>query len=298
MIFSRLDVQAQQILGYSVYPMGIAKLWQAPDVCYCKEVPEVFETIEAARNSFEYVGSDVNRILVDPPNPYGQPVIKKPYGPEFDQDREGVLDHMRRWTTTLDRTLTDPARGAKFSAQEIQAGQLLRMLGSLIIIALSAAGSDSEMTFDEYTEQYKDAVELAATVAQYGRDPTTPLQGRNVVRPRFQMDTGIIVALFETIRKCRDPAVRRKAIGILESYPFQEGLWDGGLVAVCGREITAVEEGDYGCNLTDGIVPEWARVGEVHVQVDREGGYGHLQLGQTRRIVDGRPTHIFRKFHW
>lgn len=285
-MFARLDVQAQQLLGFSVYPPGLAKVWQLPEEHFCEEVPHTFPDIDSARNSFEYPGVEINRVLVDPPNSTMSLKSLRGFDDRFEKARLEVLDRMERWKEALERTLASPPQ--LWSPQDVWAGQLLMMMGTLVVIALTTAGSVSEMIFDNYTDDYRRAVDLAGEVAEKA---SRTAAGASISQPRFQMDMGIVVSMFETIRKCRDRVVRRKAIAILESHPWQEGLWDGTLIARAVKELIFLEgDGDY--------VPEWARVGEIHMQFDREERCAHLQLGQTNRLVEGRPLYTARTFRW
>ena len=63
-------------------------------------------------------------------------------------------------------------------------------------------------------------------------------------RPRylFSLDSGIVSPLYSVARLCRDPQIRRKAIGLLREYPIREGMWDGLLAAKASEIQMEVEE--------------------------------------------------------
>jgi hypothetical protein len=42
----------------------------------------------------------------------------------------------------------------------------------------------------------------------------------------FSFDRGVVAPLFTEATKCREPTVRRKALGLLQQYSRREGIWD------------------------------------------------------------------------
>jgi hypothetical protein len=57
-------------------------------------------------------------------------------------------------------------------------------------------------------------------------------------------EAGIVVPLFETAMRCRDPHHRRRALAMLRAAPRKEGVWDGlGAAAVVERAIELEEGG-------------------------------------------------------
>lgn len=279
-IFTRLDTQVRQLLGKSAFPAGIAKIWSRPDSCFCDEVPDTFESIEEARNSLDYSWNDICQILEDTMDRGVKLSMSTSHWAAFERQR--LLARCQRWSDAVDNMVK--AKYLEFTPQELRAAQMMKMLSTLGIVVLKVVGPNSECTFDKYTADYKRVVDLAELVMREDADATRfgleDSDSPRKVLPRFQMDMGIIVALFEIMWKCRDPVVRRRAIAILENNPWQEGLWDGSLVAKCGHLIIATEEGKNKRNMIDGVVPEITRVSEVDVRFDLEDRRGYVKLRQ------------------
>ncbi|KUJ16116.1 uncharacterized protein LY89DRAFT_782423 [Mollisia scopiformis] len=115
--------------------------------------------------------------------------------------------------------------------------------------------AQDELVFDAYHDIYRDIVNLSEAL----------LNCSNTSRvPKFCFDSGVVIPLWFTGHKCRDPILRRKVISLLLSYPRREGVWDSvfaGLVIECLR---AFEE-EY---MKDGEVPGWARIRNTSFDVD------------------------------
>jgi hypothetical protein len=62
------------------------------------------------------------------------------------------------------------------------------------------------------------------------------------VRSGFSLAPGIILPLYITASNCRDPALRRRALHVLESQHRKEGQWDSIVCAANARVAIAAEE--------------------------------------------------------
>lgn len=298
-IFTRLDTQTRQLLGESVFPTGIAKAWQSTTKGFCEDVPDVFESIEEARNSLDYAWNDICRLLEDVDD-RGVKVAMS-YGHLAAFERQRMLSRCERWSKAVTNMVAE--KFTDFSPQELRAAQLMKMLATLGIVVLQNCGPTSEIAFDQYTEQYKRVVDLAETVVKDDADAKRfgledRVYGDRKILPRFQMDMGIIIALFETLWKCRDPVIRRRAIAVLEDNPWQEGLWDGSLVARCGHLLVGLEEGPNGRNMVDGVVPESVRVSEVDVRFHLEDRRGYIKMRQPLAGPGGTPVYTNHVITW
>lgn len=103
-------------------------------------------------------------------------------------------------------------------------------------IMLATVQNESEMLYDEYTEDFAYIVRTCKKIVAEQDSIHLP---RNT---RFSFDTGIVPPLHVTASKCRDPVIRREAISLLFKSPRQEGMWDGVLSARIGRWLAACEE--------------------------------------------------------
>jgi hypothetical protein len=90
----------------------------------------------------------------------------------------------------------------------------LRIWLKVVKVMLEMAEKNyDETAFDDYTQEFSDAVDLAAEL--YTFQAST-----------FLAETSIVAVLFYVATKCRHLQTRRRAIALIESSPSQEGIWD------------------------------------------------------------------------
>ncbi|KAM5361871.1 hypothetical protein ACJA88_014289 [Fusarium oxysporum] len=121
----------------------------------------------------------------------------------------------------------------------------------------------------------------------------------------FTADMGLIPPLYYSALKCRAPAIRRRAITLLETVTDKESIWNGPVAAQVAREVVKIEEqglwSDPPCveinrdslyhdtddaQLAGLSVPEWHRVHEVVVDLS-DGLFGKAILICERRRSNG-----------
>ena len=73
-------------------------------------------------------------------------------------------------------------------------------------------------------------------------DMREPFENLPDQRPTFSFSPGIVSPLYVTISRCRDPAVRRKALLLMQRCKRREGLWDSALAARLGERVIEIEE--------------------------------------------------------
>ena len=80
-------------------------------------------------------------------------------------------------------------------------------------------------------------------------------------RPRFSFQVGILPPLYIVGSKCREPTLRRQAIGLLRKCPVQEGLWEPfGASRMCEWMMKIEELGMIKDGKSEWFVPESSRV--------------------------------------
>ena len=65
----------------------------------------------------------------------------------------------------------------------------------------------------------------------------------------LSLEPGIIMPLFLTAIRCRQPLTRRRALTLLRNLNWQEGMWNSDGAAVVAEQIIAVEEDGLGIEL-------------------------------------------------
>jgi hypothetical protein len=116
-----------------------------------------------------------------------------------------------------------------------------------------------------------------------------------VLKPTFSLSLGLITPLYITVTRCRDPAIRRRALHLLYTCNRKEGIWDSRLAARVAQRMVEVEEagavplpGQGSSDGTDAAVvmsadqiPEHARVRELETSFlpDRKGRIRYTKSG-------------------
>lgn len=115
----------------------------------------------------------------------------------------------------------------------------------ITLITLAAVQSDSEMVYDDYFHSFQYITRTVNLILS--ANPVSNL----LPNPRFTFEAGIIPPLHLVAIRCRDPTVRREAIGLLFRAPRQEGMWDSILSARIARWLCFCEEEGLGGPLPD-----------------------------------------------
>jgi len=117
--------------------------------------------------------------------------------------------------------------------------------------------AQDELVFDNYYDIYNDIVSLSAALLNCS--PTSKV-------PKFSFDSSVIIPLWFTGHKCRDPVLRRKVIALLLDYPRREGVWDSVFAGLVIDVLRDFEE-EF---MVRGIVPGWARIRHTSFDVNLE----------------------------
>ena len=126
------------------------------------------------------------------------------------------------------------------SKEDLLAANLLRLHYGTSKIWLAICLRPNETAFDEYTDQFKELIELASSLANAPQAiPEEP-------DSHFSFEMGTIPSLYFIAVKCRHPALRRRAIGLLLATPRREGLWDAYRAGRVAERVMLREELGFG----------------------------------------------------
>ncbi|KAF2484808.1 hypothetical protein BDY17DRAFT_323635 [Neohortaea acidophila] len=125
------------------------------------------------------------------------------------------------WRLRLEKTVS--------SGGDDRAAKLLQIQGIASFIYLGACFQPLEMRYDAYRSDFVALIAAAESVLSESL-------------PTFTLDVGIILPLYLTAYKCRDPQLRRKAIDLLQSFRGREGMWDSFIHSRIARRIVEIEE--------------------------------------------------------
>ena len=230
---------------------------QASRVGFGPHIPEVFSSLEEARNSLEYHSNGYFGFLRNVAG--AQP----PSEEEAESKRshwQGLLD---QWNAAFEGFLRKA--GTNLDAKGQQAALVLKIYARMKAIHLKIPAScvfTSETVWDEHVSWGQEIVDLAEKVVVLDGVPS------KTDKPIFSFDLSIITPLYSVAHKCRDPYVRRRAIALLRSSPRQEGIWNSTMAAQVAERIMTIEESGLGEVRNCKDVPDWARISDVHASFD------------------------------
>jgi hypothetical protein len=113
----------------------------------------------------------------------------------------------------------------------------LRIQHKLCDLMIKTAPYNYETIFDSYTDDFKSIVQDARTIIHSDRV-------RNAKRCQkiLGSDFKLIMPLFTVMIYCRNPILRREALGLLRLYDRQEGSWSSHVVADVGEKFIQIED--------------------------------------------------------
>jgi hypothetical protein len=87
------------------------------------------------------------------------------------------------------------------------------------LINASTCIQPETIIFDQFHNEFDELVTLAANVLRARKDHTPKVFD-------FSLDINIIHPLYWTAVSCREPWIRQRAMTLLRSITFQEGVWN------------------------------------------------------------------------
>ncbi|KAL9065339.1 MAG: hypothetical protein Q9157_007505 [Trypethelium eluteriae] len=154
----------------------------------------------------------------------------------------------------------------ELTRDEKVAADLLRLQHGAVYIWLSTCLNVNETAFDDYTANFNELVNLAASVI----DTTTKSKEHS---SPFSFEMGTIPPLCLVGFKCRHPVIRRRAIDLLLSSPRREGLWDAYRIGRVAERVLIHEEhglylharrgGTHGRSFVTRELPQLTLQGEI-----------------------------------
>ncbi|KAH7407340.1 hypothetical protein BKA64DRAFT_705748 [Cadophora sp. MPI-SDFR-AT-0126] len=181
-------------------------------------------------------------------------------------ERHNLQSNIHRWSTASEQLISS-SRLTKDECSKIS-----QMKGShrmAMIWTFNALNTD-EMSFDALVHDF-DAVVRQSRMnlnkcCEFVEKPEVSKPTKNFLQLQS------ISPQFVAATKCRNPAIRRRALTLLQRSPLNQGFWDAKkVVRVVERIIELEEEGLEDLRDPTGmIVPsEWARIQAVSVNLDK-----------------------------
>ncbi|RAK95524.1 Zn(II)2Cys6 transcription factor domain-containing protein [Aspergillus ibericus CBS 121593] len=171
--------------------------------------------------------------------------------------RDTALILLARWSTALDTFLHE--RTTTLTPRERRAAAVLQLRKIDCVVALDilqAAGEAAaghRVQWDKYCPFFEQMVVLGESIITSA--PMPP-------KKTFSLDLSIIAAIFNVAVRCRDPLIRRRAVGVLRASAIQEGVWNSVVVAAIAEKWIEIEEEGLGVVRCCADVPEAARLAD------------------------------------
>jgi len=280
--FLRLDLQASMYLGMRA-PAVAGK-----DTTYA--VPARFSSISQAKDVFDALTGQLYTLIRTVVEEYRY--RKDEYIP---LEAIAQVAHLKQaldlWDERFEKYLGRLT--SKFSRQEQLVINVLLVNHKVSTIEAATCTQPDASIFDRFDTKFDEIVTLAATVI-WAHSTT------NSQVLKFSLDVGIIHPLYWTAIKCREPWIRQRAMSLLRSITFQEGVWDAAVQASIA-EVAIAREQIYGI---DGPAagwrpPEFARVHSVGTNVlDPVRRVAQVNLTQRLDGLDGPWTNYVEWITW
>ncbi|KAG4434570.1 hypothetical protein IFR05_009956 [Cadophora sp. M221] len=180
------------------------------------------------------------------------------------------LERLDAWSEATQRMTLEsvPVEGHLYSSGVLY----LQLYYKAVSIIFKTITKVSEMAYDEYIHDFRRIYDISKSLIESAKSGA----------PMLSFDMCIIPPLFFLVLKCRDLALRRKAIVLLELAPYREGMWRRDDVLHWCRWKTDAEEQGRGDIPTTDPLPESARLsGQIFGGDSISASFGEVGPGNT-----------------
>ncbi|KAH8682826.1 hypothetical protein BGZ60DRAFT_368780 [Tricladium varicosporioides] len=145
---------------------------------------------------------------------------------------------------------------------------ILKIYHTMVSKLIAVGVYGNETLHDKYILEYSHIVTLGEQLFS--------MEKEKLKERFFSFEIGIIIPLYYTVTKCRDPLIRRRAHTLLKAMKHQEGPLQSIDAADVAEVVIKVEEDGLECCTRAGQIVEGARVHAVNISVDPD--LGHVDL--------------------
>lgn len=255
-LFARLDMQ---------YNTHVEKRPGSPRVTSYKPMlahngdtvlPETFSNLHEARVCLEVLIAKITSLMIA----RGEMClalklrVDEPSLATNAKDIADLTDDVENWLVKLNAFVKE--HQSRDDINFIRAYVFLKIYHLSTFILLRATNQPGETSFDAYDEGFKQVIAHCQHYQELTRHP----KADGTKKTTFGFDLGVIPPLYIAASRCRDPSIRRDAIGILRSLRHREGIWDSMISEQIAEHIMAIEEAGLTNIRTSNDVPEWNRI--------------------------------------
>ena len=282
---STLLLNARQMMGGP--PMSIPRHSKCEALGLGRDIPDVFSSLEEARNSLDYIWNRCQQVLMD----FSHIQLPQITGPLL-EERQQLIKAVARWNSAYQAFLRQV--GKRFDCRSLQAARTIEISYTFLTMFLECGYSDldDQMNWDVFCPQFEHIVELAELI---GASYTGPFNNQG---PTYCMDMNVVAPLYAVAHRCRHPVIRRKAVALLYAASRQEGIWESRMTARAAERVIEMEEAGLGTVTCCEDIPNRNRVINVVVQFDSEGRLCALSYGRDRHYSsNGYVTEHFKQIY-
>jgi hypothetical protein len=191
----------------------------------------------------------------------------------------------------------------EFLAQQGTAISSPRQIRSIAVIKLQHKWASicvpnlEETKFDAFVREFELGLNIADSQLRDDSGGLVP----NDLHPAFSMTLQNFSTVYLTAIKCRNPALRRRALNLLKSspnHPDHESFWNASTAIKLIERVIEIEEGGLEdlTDLTGSVVPsEWSRIQYIE-KIPEVGQETSGSLFRFRRKVNGDWQHFLERF--
>lgn len=169
----------------------------------------------------------------------------------------------------------------------------LRINAIAIKILCAGVVITNEMDYDAFNSLFLELITLIKLIV----DPHhIPFSNFSFSYGGFHIDNGLTPHLFLIVIRCRDRAIRRDAIAVLDKW-YTEGCWNPKLIKEIGLFMMEVEEEGVDWN-EHKVIPENKRAIFSQINENQLEGRAILQCAQKMGGPDGGPVWKEKTVSW
>ncbi|KAE9362684.1 hypothetical protein N431DRAFT_424500 [Stipitochalara longipes BDJ] len=250
-LFSRLKTQA------TVYRRETSESILEGHEEICQAVPTSFSSIEQARNSLHTLLDTVFRFIRQLGNPNILELTTTSNPPldllSLGATRRLCLNQLQNWQRAIKNS---PASASQsLNSRQTAAMCLLQMDYKTLTILLETLFTRSQMIYDQYDGSFNQIITLSEQLINSNSQYMSLI---------IFFDMGVMAPLLYVILKCRNLALRRKALSLLKLAPCREGMWYRQDVIEYAEWKIHIEERGRGQLSEAEPLPEEARIWNEH----------------------------------
>ncbi|KAF7946719.1 hypothetical protein EAE96_009705 [Botrytis aclada] len=239
-IYSGLDRECTTIKGFLAERYEPLFYGETLSEIITDNVPIFFRNVEEAKNCFEYgcylFQRSVARAASPPTHLVNLPI-------DYDARIRQIIDEFEALHLKYSHELQAfiEARASSFTPKEHIAVAVLQLhsLDNHISCYIQYLPPTHRAHWSEFMPQMQRMIMLGQKIVSYILSDSSCC-GESTIS--FNLDMGVIIPLYNLVRHCKDPTIRRQVISLLRSFERQEGLWNSVLVAKALDRIVEIEE--------------------------------------------------------